>query len=129
MAGTLLYVRPLYVTATTADGRGATRDLRRVVVAQGEDVVMEPTLDSALDRIFDGGGEPAGSGEDAAPAAAATPEAEPAAARVGRKAAEADDALRAAQQALARGDWVAYGQQMQRVQRALAELRRMTGTR
>ena len=57
MADTLLYVRPLYVSAVTADGRVATRDLRRVVVAQGEEVVMEPTLDAALDRLFRGGGQ------------------------------------------------------------------------
>jgi uncharacterized membrane protein (UPF0182 family) len=127
MADTLLYVRPLYVSAVTADGRVATRDLRRVVVAQGEEVVMEPTLDAALDRLFRGG--------EAGPAAAPEPgdggetAAGPAANRVRRKAVEADEALRAAQQALGRSDWVAYGQQMQRLQQAVVELRRLTGGR
>jgi uncharacterized membrane protein (UPF0182 family) len=126
MADTLLYVRPLYVAAATSDGRGATRDLRRVVVAQGEQLVMEPTLDQALDRIFQGAGEEQAE-LAAAPSGPGTPPTAPAPDRLRQKAIQANDALRAARQALARGDWAEHGRQMQRVEQALADLRRLAG--
>jgi hypothetical protein len=50
----ILYVRPLYVQAR---GNTAVPELRQVIVAFGEDVVMEPTLLEALTQIFDGEGE------------------------------------------------------------------------
>ena len=60
----LLYVRPLYLRASG----GRIPALNRVIVAYKDQIVMEPTLDAALARIFGGGG-----GTDAArrrPAAA-----------------------------------------------------------
>ena len=50
----LLYVRPLYLRASG----GRIPALNRVIVAYKDQIVMEPTLDAALARIFggDGGG-------------------------------------------------------------------------
>ena len=50
----LLYVQPLYLQA---EG-GPIPELKRVVVAYQNQVVMEETLDAALDAMF-GGGQPA----------------------------------------------------------------------
>ena len=50
----LLYVRPLYLRASG----GRIPALNRVIVAYKDQIVMEPTLDAALGRIF--GGERAG---------------------------------------------------------------------
>jgi uncharacterized membrane protein (UPF0182 family) len=44
----LLYVEPIYLRAE----QGELPELRRVVVAYGDQVVMEPTLDQALTTIF-----------------------------------------------------------------------------
>ena len=46
----LIYVRPLYLRASG----GRIPELRRVVVAHGNSIVMEATLDAALRRLFDG---------------------------------------------------------------------------
>ena len=48
----LLYVRPLYLRASG----GRIPALNRVIVAYKDQIVMEPTLDAALARIFGGGG-------------------------------------------------------------------------
>jgi uncharacterized protein len=44
----LLYIRPLYLRS--AGGR--IPELKRVIVAHGDEIVMEPTLDAALARLF-----------------------------------------------------------------------------
>jgi uncharacterized membrane protein (UPF0182 family) len=48
----LLYVRPLYLRASG----GRIPALNRVIVAYKDQIVMEPTLDAALARIFGAGG-------------------------------------------------------------------------
>ncbi len=47
----LLYVEPLYLTASAA---GGLPQLSRVIVAYGDQVVMQDTLDDALSQIFGG---------------------------------------------------------------------------
>ena len=62
----LLYVRPLYLRASG----GRIPALNRVIVAYKDQIVMEPTLDAALARIF--GGEAAGPGQRRPEAASST---------------------------------------------------------
>lgn len=45
----LLYVEPIYLTTANA---AALPEVKRVIVAYGEEVVMEPTLKAALDKLF-----------------------------------------------------------------------------
>ena len=47
----LIYVQPLYLVATE---KGGLPELRRVIVAYGNDVVMEETLEAAIQRLFSG---------------------------------------------------------------------------
>ncbi len=51
----LIYVRPLYLRS--AGGR--IPELKRVIVAHQNQIVMEETLDQALNRLFPPGGRPA----------------------------------------------------------------------
>lgn len=46
----LLYVEPVYISAT---GDAAIPQLKRVIVAYGQRVVMTPTLNEALKKLFD----------------------------------------------------------------------------
>src|SRR5262252_1920713 len=46
----LIYVQPLYLAAE----QGALPELRRVIVAYGNQIAMEPTLEQSLSRIFAG---------------------------------------------------------------------------
>ncbi len=47
--GNMLYVEPVYLVATE---QNAVPQLQRVIVAHGEQIVMEPTLDRALAKLF-----------------------------------------------------------------------------
>jgi hypothetical protein len=50
VAGTLLYVEPLYLEATS---QGALPELRRVIVSMGDRVVMRKTLSEAINALFE----------------------------------------------------------------------------
>ncbi len=113
----LLYVQPLYLAAE----KGQLPELKRVIVAFGDRIVMEETLEAALAGVF--GGRP--------PAQAATATAAPSAAPAagsGRSLAEA--AAQAFDRALERqraGDWAGYGEEMKRLGEALQRLRAQPG--
>jgi uncharacterized membrane protein (UPF0182 family) len=101
----LLYIRPLYLRS--AGGR--IPELKRVIVAYQTQIVMEETLEAALDRLFPREGRPG-----AAPAAVVT--AQPAApAEAGALAAQAHAHYRRALQAQRDGDWALYGEEIKRL--------------
>jgi uncharacterized membrane protein (UPF0182 family) len=111
----LLYIRPLYLRA--AGGR--IPELKRVVVAYQNQIVMEETLDAALDRLFGKAGAPA-------PEAAAVPAPTPAAAEGAPAAADLAEQARAhyerALQAQRAGDWARYGEEIERLGEVLSRL-------
>jgi len=111
----LIYVLPLYLAAEQG---GALPELRRVVVAYGNQIAMEPTLEQSLARIFTG----LKPSPTEAAGRAAAPAAPPAADRsLGQRAWEI---FARAQDALRRGDWAAYGAEQKRLEdvlRALSE--------
>ncbi len=109
IAHSLLYVEPLYLSATSP---GALPELRRVIVSMGDRVVMRKTLDQALNDLFTGIPHPSLSS-----ASRSLPERNGRSGRVSRLqrlGREADDALR-------RGDLATFGD---RVQKILRELRK-----
>jgi uncharacterized membrane protein (UPF0182 family) len=111
----LLYVRPLYLRAES----GKIPELKRVIVAYENRIVMEETLEASLARIFQEGTAP--------PEAAAPPAAEPtepvsgAPADLIRQAAEAYDR---AVQAQRRGDWTTYGEELRKLGAILQQLQK-----
>ncbi|GIW51472.1 MAG: UPF0182 protein [Gemmatimonadales bacterium] len=111
----LIYVQALYLRA---EG-GRIPELKRVIVSHQNTVVMEETLDAALERLFETG-SPRFAPQLAASAGG------PAEGLDGiedliRMAAEHYDRAIAAQRA---GNWALYGEEMQRVGEILAQLRR-----
>jgi uncharacterized membrane protein (UPF0182 family) len=107
----LIYVQPLYLAASE---QGALPELRRVIVAHGNRIAMEPTLEQSLARIFSGL-SPAATppARAAAPAAPSVP---------GSLAQRAWEIWSRAQDALKRGDWGAYGAEQKRLEEALRSL-------
>jgi uncharacterized membrane protein (UPF0182 family) len=99
-----LYVEPVYLIAEETN----LPQLRRVIVAYGDRVAMEPTLAEAVRAVF--GVLPK------APAAAA-PEAAPKT----PMASELRKSMRRAQEALKKGDWEAFGRAMEQLQQKLEE--------
>jgi uncharacterized membrane protein (UPF0182 family) len=111
----LIYVEPLYLAAE----QNALPELRRVVIAYGNQIAMEPTLEGALGRIFGGrirGDEARPPERGAAPGVALD-------AALTGLVQRAWDAWQKAQDALRRGDWAAYGQEQKRLEDALRQLR------
>jgi uncharacterized protein len=118
----LLYVQPLFLTAE----KGGLPELRRVIVAYGDQVVMEESLELALQRIF-GAKLPAQAAAlpgQPAPAAAAGA---PSGALQAPAAGLAKEAMAVFERALARqrqGDWAGYGEELRRLQQLLQQLAR-----
>lgn len=103
----ILYVEPVYLIAETND----LPQLKRVIVAHGSTVAMEPTLDEALAAVF--GRKPAASPQgDGATAPSA-----------GTRAIldRARESVVRAEEALKRGDWRAFGAAMDEVKRILED--------
>jgi hypothetical protein len=126
MERSLLYVEPLYLQAET----GQIPELRRVLLASGEKVVMAETLAEGLVSLF--GTEAAGVAE----VQEASPAAEPAdagevpadlAQQVYDLARQADEHYTAAQEALRTGDWATYGAELDAMEQALKQLVEITG--
>jgi len=110
----VLYVEPLYLSA---EAGGALPQLKRVIVAYSDNVVMEATLDAALSRIF-GGAVSSGAPGNAAAAATpspSTPSGPPGAPDLQALAREANLHFERAQQLLRQGDWAGYGAEIKQV--------------
>ena len=112
----LIYVQPLYLAASE---QGALPELRRVIVAYGNQIAMEATLEQSLARIFTGM-RPAGA-EAAAPARTSTTSA-PASDAVRSIGQRAWEIWQRSQDALRRGDWAAYGAEQKRLEDVLRSL-------
>jgi uncharacterized membrane protein (UPF0182 family) len=106
----LIYVQPLYLRA---EG-GRIPELKRVVVAYQNQVVMEETLEEGLSRLF--GGTIA---HTAAAAPAPPPAGDGGAADLSRRAREHYERAMAAQRA---GDWARYGEEVSRLGEILKQL-------
>jgi uncharacterized membrane protein (UPF0182 family) len=119
----LLYIRPLYLRA--AGGR--IPELKRVIVAYQNQIVMENTLDLALDRLF---GRDTGAPQPtlvaaAAPAvpASAAPLAPPTRTSfTDDLAAQANEHYQSAIQAQREGNWSRYGDEIMRLGELLARM-------
>lgn len=124
VGGGLLYVQPVYVKST---GETSYPLLRKVLVAFGEQIAFEDTLDAALNKLF-GGNSGANAGDTAVPPATTggTGTAPPAAptgptmsAALQQALADAKTALADRQAAYAANDVVAAAQADKRLQDAL----------
>lgn len=108
----LLYVQPLYLVA--ADKAGLP-ELRRVIVAYENNVVMEENLETALQRLFDSkrttlkmADQPAGDTK--------VPE--------GNLAKEAVKAFERAVEMQKQGNWAGYGEEIKKLERILNKMAR-----
>lgn len=111
IANTLLYVEPLYLEATSP---GALPELRRVILAMGDRVVMRKTLAEALEALFQGNGETQGK-EKAIPGLARTTRKSSGSTRWARLHELAQDA----QDAFRRSDIERFGRDVQEILRTI----------
>ena len=111
----LIYVEPLYLQATNIK----IPQLKRVIVNYGNTVVMEPTLDQAIARIFFGA--PATPVEGATSTTPAQPQQQqPSGNQTLQQ--QALNLYNLAVQAQKNGDWTAYGNYLNQLQSVLQQL-------
>ncbi len=114
----LLYVQPLYLSAS----EGALPELRRVIVAYGNQLRMEANLEAALEGLFGSGATPpAVRARHAVPLQPATTTTQPPMAS-SALAKEALDHFNKAQAALKDQDWTRYGEELKKMRNVLEEL-------
>ena len=106
----LLYIRPLYLRS--AGGR--IPELKRVIVAHQNQIVMEETLDEALDRLF--------------PSGSASPDTPPAHVEVPQPndtlVVRAREHYHRAVEAQRAGNWALYGEEIRRLGEVLDQMGR-----
>jgi uncharacterized membrane protein (UPF0182 family) len=112
----LIFVRAIYLRA---EG-GRIPELKRVVVAYQNQVVMEETLEAGLDRLFGTGSAPPPSAQTAAPAPTSEPDRS--GENVSQLVAEADRLYRDAMTAQRDGDWAAYGDFIRQLGQVIEQL-------
>jgi uncharacterized membrane protein (UPF0182 family) len=105
----LLFVRPLYLRS--AGGR--IPELKRVIVAYQNQIVMEETLEKALDRLFPRDGEPRPTISPSTTTGRAA--VEEASVDAGALAAQAREHYRRAIEAQRNGDWALYGEEIRKL--------------
>jgi uncharacterized membrane protein (UPF0182 family) len=110
----ILYISPLYLRAE----QGHLPELKRVIAAYGEHVVMKETLAEALSALFIDG------------AASTTPSAAtemPSASPADNRAREALDRYNQAMEKLRSGDWAGFGKQIDTMRSLLEDMSRQSG--
>jgi len=105
----LLYVQPLFLAAD----KSGLPELRRVIVAFGDEVVMEQTLELALQRIF--GGKKAAT----APVAGTVADTKASPASLAK---EAMGIYERAINMQRQGNWTGYGEELRKLEQVLKQL-------
>jgi uncharacterized protein len=119
--GGLLYIEPIYVRSA---GSTSFPELRAVAAQYSSTVAYQPTLDAALNQVFGlpvkTSTQPGAGQQPPTPTGPSKPT--HVSAELARAIADAQAAERAANQALRRGDFAAYGRAQQQLQRALRQI-------
>ena len=115
VGGGLLYVQPVYVRATA--NTAAYPLLQKVLVSFGEKIGFDDTLQGALDQVFGGN---SGSNTSTTPSTSGSSTTQSGSNKdLANALASAQQALRDAQAALAKGDFTAYGKAQDRLKAAI----------
>ncbi|MGA1627567.1 MAG: UPF0182 family protein, partial [Aquiluna sp.] len=126
VGGGLLYVQPVYIEST---GETSYPLLQKILVAFGDQIAFEDTLELALDALFGGdsgadvadGGVTTDTGSDAGSDAGSGSSADSGNAALDRALNAAKRALDDKAAALRAGDWTAFGEADERLQRAIED--------
>jgi uncharacterized membrane protein (UPF0182 family) len=105
-----LYVEPVYLIAEQTN----IPQLKRVIAVYGKNVVMEPTMEEAVEAVFGKRSRAAVRGAVPAAAPEVAPQPLPELSR-------ARDALRRAEEALRKGQWEEFGKAMESLRKVLEE--------
>lgn len=122
----ILYVQPVYIQST---GTTSYPTLRKVLVSFGDQIGFANTLQEALDQVFEGdsgastadGQDPTeGDGGDEPGSQPNVPEVQSEQEKLGQALEDASAAIQASEEAMAAGDWAAYGEAQGQLNEALS---------
>ena len=121
IANSLLYVEPVFLQAA----RGEIPELKRVIVAYGNTIVMEKNLELSLDKLFDRESALAKASQPVPPDIGVKQGgAEPTSTTILPKLArQAWQHLEAAKASLASNDWGEFGEQMKQLEAVIQALK------
>jgi uncharacterized membrane protein (UPF0182 family) len=126
VGNSLLYVEPLYLRAE----QGQIPELKRVILASGDQIVMRETLAETFQAFFEGEAENVIVPTDTVPVADEVERVEEQAALLSDDIAELAESAaahyEAAEAALRNGDWATYGQELDQMKAALDKLVELT---
>lgn len=111
----ILYIEPLYLQAQSSK----MPELKRVIAAFGNEVVMEPSLDEALIKLF-GAGKPQTPGTT-------TPTTEVAGNDIKQLAQQAREYYDRANELLRQGDWAGYGDNINKLNDVIKRMEEISG--
>ena len=117
VGGGLLYVQPVYIQST---GETSFPLLQKILVAFGDQIAFEDTLDQALTSLFGSSGmnpAPTPTDPDAEPTEPGTEA--PVSPNLELALAQALEAIQEKEAAMAAGDWTAFGQAEEKLKRAI----------
>jgi len=119
----VIYVKPLYLQSEQSQ----IPELKRVIVAYGDRLAMEPTLDAALQRLFGGEAVPKPSISARGGPAGVTPSGSALSVETKQLINQALEQYQRAQEHLRQGDWAGYGEEMNKLQQTLKQLDKAAG--
>ncbi|HBQ86048.1 MAG TPA: UPF0182 family protein [Syntrophomonas sp.] len=112
----ILYIEPLYLQAQSSK----MPELKRVIAAYGNEVVMEPSLDEALIKLF-------GESPPKTPGTTTTQENEVAGNDIKQLAQQARDYYDSANELLRQGDWAGYGNNINKLNEVIKRMEEIAG--
>ncbi len=113
----ILYIQPLYLASSQEAG---IPELKRVIVAYGNNIAMEESLELSLERIFVGSSHAIPVETKTEPTTGAE------SGSLKMLIQQAGDCYRQAQDALRKGEWAKYGEEMQKLENTLQEMKAKT---
>jgi uncharacterized membrane protein (UPF0182 family) len=116
----ILYVEPIYLQAE----RGRLPELKRVIVASGDRIAMEPTLAQSLSAIY--AGLPPEEPTVPTPTPPSPPIEEPLVREVSELAELAQEHYNRAQEYLKAGDWTGWGEELKKMEEVLKQMVELT---
>jgi len=111
----ILYIQPLYLASSQ---EGSLPELKRIIVAYGNNIAMEETLELSLGRIF---GIAATASASAAPATALPQQ--PTGQSLQALIERANTHYERAQNALKQGNWQGYGEEIKQLEKTLLQMK------
>ncbi|MDQ7030796.1 MAG: UPF0182 family protein [Ardenticatenia bacterium] len=120
----VLYIEPLYLLAET----GELPELKRVIVASGNRVVMRETLEEAIAALVNGitPATPGDVAEASSPADLPTPSPSTGSEAIAELVRRANEHYQRAEEARVEGDWARFGEELQALKDVLTQLEALT---